>query len=649
MMTVSISDRGGVKVGEPARAAKGETEMTRRTTLMIVVAVIGAVTLAHAQQSPLLADLNAIAHEQLRDRAKHVASIHDTAAAQARQKQVRERILSLIGGLPEYRGPLNARVTKTTRRDGFSIDHVLFESLPQYYVTANLYRPETPGRHPAILMSMGHWDSGKAAGQLLSSNLARKGFVVLAYDPVGQGERQQAYDKRTGRSLIGGPTEQHFSNGAAAILLGQSVARYFIHDGMRAIDYLVSRPEVDPERIGATGCSGGGTQTTYISALDPRVKVAAVACYMNSFETLFAGSIGDSEQSVPGFVAAGLDQTDYVELFAPKPWLITSTEEDFFTPAGARQVFDEAQGWYKLFDASDRVKWVVGPGGHGTPLVVREAIYDWMIRWLANGSGSPRDETITLLPDHALWVTPNGQVEGRELYEVIRQVPRSKGTPEELQRFLGDLIGRNSPILRSVSVLPSAPGAEKRPGVVLVQDDLIAGPDAAKLLTAGHVVALVALSGMNTDPDRARSGNWMNNTRAWLVGRNLPATHAAEINVAVAELARRTDVDSSRITARASGVAGVALLMAAAVNPQIASVSLDHTPHSIRAALDAPIHTNLHDAVIPGFALKWDLSDLRDALQPRAVVWRDPTDWMGNVVALEGNYTYTSTDPNVTR
>ncbi len=629
--------------------------MPRRATSLIVAAVIGAVTLAHAQQSgsPVLVELNAIAQGQLHGRAKNVEAIRDTAAAQARQKQVRERILSLIGGLPEYHGPLNARVTRTTRRDGFIIDHVLFESLPQYYVTANLYRPDSPGRHPAILMSMGHWDSGKAAGQLLSSNLARKGFVVLAYDPVGQGERQQAFDKRTGRSLIGGPTEQHFSNGAAAILLGQSVARYFIHDGMRAIDYLVTRPEVDPERIGATGCSGGGTQTTYISALDPRVKVAAVACYMNSFQTLFAGSIGDSEQSVPGFLASGLDQTDYVELFAPKPWLITSTEDDFFTPAGAKQVFDEAQGWYKLFDASDRVKWVVGPGGHGTPLVVREAIYDWMNRWLADGKSSAREEAVALLPDHQLWVTPNGQVDGRELYEVIREIPRAKGTREELQRFVSDLISHNPPIVRSISLLPAAPGelavVDKRPAVVLVQDNLVAGTDATKLLTTGHVVALVALSGVNTDPERPRSGNWMNNTRAWLVGRNLPATHAAEINAAVAALAARTDVDMSRITARASGVAGIALLMAAAVNPQIASVSLDRTPHSLRAALDAPIHTNLHDAVIPGFALKWDLADLRDVLRPRSVAWSDPTDWMGNVVALDGSYTYTPSDPNVPR
>ncbi len=625
--------------------------MTTRATSLIVAAMIAVVTLAHAQQStsPLLMELNAVAQGQLRDRAKTVAAIRDTAAAQARQTQVRERILSLIGGLPEHHGPLNARVTKTTKRDGFVIEHVLFESLPQYYVTANLYRPESEGRHPAILMSMGHWDSGKAAGQLLSSNLARKGFVVLAYDPVGQGERQQAYDKRTGRSLIGGPTEQHFSNGAAAILLGQSVARYFIHDGMRAIDYLVSRAEVDPERIGAMGCSGGGTQTTYIAALDPRVKVAAVSCYMNSFQTLFAGSIGDSEQSVPGFLAAGLDQTDYVELFAPKPWLITSTEEDFFTPAGAKQVFDEAQGWYKLFDASDRVKWVVGPGGHGTPHVVREAIYDWMIRWLGNGRGSAREEAITLLPDHQLWVTPGGQVEGRELYEVIRETPRAKGTPEELRRFVSDLIGRNSPIVRSVSVLPATPGGTRQPGVVLVQDNLVAGADARTLLAAGHVVALVALSGANSDPERPRSGNWMNNTRAWLVGRNLPATRAAEINAAVAELGKRPDVDASRITARASGVAGIPLLMAAAVNPQIASVLLDRTPHSLRAALDAPIHTNLHDAVIPGFALKWDLGDLRDLMRPRSVAWKDPTDWMGNVVALDGSYSYTVSDPNVTR
>lgn len=627
--------------------------MKRLVQILFTACIFGSLTapMTNAQpaQSPLVHELNAVAQRQLRARAEAIAAIRDVAAAQARQATVRARVLSLIGGLPEYRGPLNARVTKSTRRDGFTIDHVLFESLPGYPVTANLYLPRSPGRHPAIIMSMGHWDAGKAAGQLLSSHLARKGFVVLAYDPSGQGERQQAFDPRFGRSLIGGPTEQHFSNGAAAILMGQSVARYFIHDGMRGIDYLVSRSEVDPERIGATGCSGGGTQTTYLAALDPRVKVAAVACYMNSFQTLFAGSIGDSEQSVPGFLAAGLDQTDYVELFAPKPWLITSTEEDFFTPAGARQVVEEAQRWYKMHDASERVKWVVGPGGHGTPLVVREAIYEWMIRWLAGGSGDPREEPLTLLPDHALLVTPTGQVQGRELYEVIRDTPREKGTAAELSGFVRELISRNQPLVQSHKALPAAPGPQKRPAVVLLQDDLVPGADARALLADGHVVGLVALSGRGRDDERPRSGNWMNNTRAWLVGRNLPAMHAAEINAAIAEIATRADVDPARISARASGVAGVALLLAAAVNPQIGSVALDRTPYSIRAAIDAPLHTNLHDAVIPGFAVKWDLADLREILRPRDVTWTDPTDWMGNVVALDGPYAYTASDPNVSR
>ena len=602
-----------------------------------------------AQTAPLLRELNAIAQGQLDRRAAAVAAIRDVPAAARRQAEVRQRVLQLIGDLPDYRGPLNATVTRTTKRDGFSIDHVLFESLPGYYVTGNLYRPEGPGPHPAVLMSMGHWDSGKAAGQLLSSNLARKGFVVLAYDPVGQGERQQAYDARVGRSLIGGATEQHFSNGAAAILMGQSVARYFIHDGMRAIDYLVSRSEVDPERIGVTGCSGGGTQTTYIAALDERVKVAAVACYMNSFRTLFSGSIGDSEQSVPGFLSAGLDQTDYVELFAPKPWLIASTENDFFTPAGARQVFEEAQRWYKLHDVPERVTWIVGPGGHGTPLQVREAIYEWMLRWLRDGRGSAREEELTLVPDHELFVTPNGQVDGRELYQIIADTPRQEGTTGELAGFVRDLVAANEPLVRNFRILPRTPADSRRAATVIVQEDLEPGPDARELLADGQVVVLVAPSGQGSDPERQRSGNWMNNTRAWLVGRNLPAMHAAEIDAAVAEVLRRPDVDAARISARASGVNGVALLLAAAVNDRIASVSLLKTPHSVRAAVDAPIHTNLHDAVIPGFAVKWDLADLRTLIHPREVVWQDPTDWMRNVVALEGDFVYTSSDPNVMR
>ena len=152
--------------------------------------------------TPLVSEMNAIAQKQLKARADTIAAIRDVRAAERRKTEVRAKILSLIGGLPDYKGPLNAKITGTLQRPGYVIEKVLFESLPNYWVTANLYRPERAGKHPAVLMSMGHWETGKAAAQVLSANLARKGFVVLAYDPTGQGERQQAFDPRWGRSLI---------------------------------------------------------------------------------------------------------------------------------------------------------------------------------------------------------------------------------------------------------------------------------------------------------------------------------------------------------------------------------------------------------------------------------------------------------------
>lgn len=623
-----------------------EYPVSSRTSRSLLIILVCAACSFAAEPSPFLVKLNAIAQSQLEARARTIAGVQNVAAAEQRKTEVRSRILQLLGGLPDYRGPLNPKVTHVIERDGYVVETLMFESLPDYFVTANLYRPKAAGKHPAVLFSLGHWDGGKLAAQLIGANLALKGFVALAYDPVGQGERQQAYEARLGRSLIGGPTEQHFLNGAQAILLGQSVARYFIWDGMRAIDYLVSRPEVDPERIGASGCSGGGTQTTYIAALDPRVKANAPACYMNSFRTLYDGSIGDSEQSLPSFLSAGLDQADYVELFAPKPWLILSTQEDFFTPAGARLVFDEAKHWYELYGAADRIKWVVGPGEHGTPRPVREAMYGWMIRWLKDGKGDAREQPVDPLPDHDLLVTEHAQVGGRDLYQIIASEPRQNGTQEELRTYLTALMSRNQPLVQATAILPSTAGATRRPAIVLVQRTLDAGSDARKLVEQGNVVILVAPQGAGDVECCSFAGNWLNNTRAWLVGRNLPAMHAAEINQAVEIALRRSDVDPQRIGVRATGVAGIWLLLASAVNPRIGNIVLDRTPHSLRTAIESPVHQSLHDAVIPGFALKWDLQDLRRLSLPRRVEWKNPTDWTGNIVTVPGDFEYTSTDTN---
>lgn len=605
----------------------------------------GLLALAYLQDgsATFLDWMDRIAQKQLDARETAIQAIKTPEQARARQKHTRETVLRLIGGLPDYNGPLNGKVAGTIDAGDYRIDRVTFESLPGLTVTGNLFVPKKPGKHPGIVFPLGHWDQGKPAAQHMAANFARKGFVVLAYDPLGQGERQQAFDKRANRSLIGGSTEQHFMAGANAILINESFARYRIWDAKRAIDYLISRPEVDGERIGATGCSGGGTVTTYISALDPRVKVSAPACYMNSFRLVFTGPVGDSEQSPLDFIAAGLDETDYVEMFAPKPWLIGNTELDFFTPAGAKIVYDEAKSWYKIFGAEDKVKWVVGPGGHGTPTKVREAIYEWMMRWL-QVEGSAKDETVPLFPDHQLWVMPGGQVSGksREIYEVIRdnmQAKKKNASPEELKAYLRNLVmapEEESPVLHFRYDGPLK--TEKATLLVQTQWD----PSVRfKELAAAGPAAFVTPRGLPVPGTPNLSGDWIANTRSWLIGRNLPAMRARDILRAVDELAKH---GVREVTLEASDIPGVWALIAAALDPRIVELKVERAPHSVRASFDSPMHRNLHDAVMPGFALLGDYRDLVNLIAPsRKVTWRDPTDWMRNVVPLDDPlYTYST-------
>ena len=328
-----------------------------------------------AIHDPLLRWMNHIAQQELQDRQRAIDQIHTVAEAEQRKQMVRAKLLELLGGLPDYTGPLNAKVTGEIKADGYTIEKVLFQSLPDFYVTADLYRPNKPGRYPAILYQSGHTQEGKPEPQRAAANLALKGFVVLATDPIGQGEREQSYDPQLFGALGGWSVPEHIQAGAQAILIGESAARFFIWDAKRGIDYLVSRPDVDPARLGAAGCSGGGALTTFIGAMDPRLKAVIPACYPNSYQLLFAGPDPDTEMSFPQFLVSGLDVADYVEVTAPTPWLIQETEQDYFTPAGARMVYEEARHWYGIYGAEDKVGFFVGPGPHGTPLVSREAVY----------------------------------------------------------------------------------------------------------------------------------------------------------------------------------------------------------------------------------------------------------------------------------
>lgn len=655
------------------------------TTIVLLSSTLLLVASGSAQQTkpdPFLQWMDRIAQEHLDRREKAIAEIRTVADAERRKKQVREKFMEILGGLPDYNGPLRARITGRIQHEAYTIEKVIFESLPGFFVTGNLYRPNQPGRYPGILLQAGHTQEGKVEPQRLASNLAMKGFVALAFDPIGQGEREQTYNRDIGGALAGWSVNEHLHAGAQAILVGESVARYFVWDAKRALDYLVSRPEVNSERIGAMGCSGGGATTTFISALDPRIKAVVPACFPTSYRLLFAGPDPDSEMGWPNFLASGLDTADFVELSAPTPWLIQATEEDYFTPPGVKITYEDARRWYKIYGAEDKVAFFVGPGPHGTPLVSREAVYEWFIRWLKDGKGDPHEQPVELHPNHELLVTRTGHVDdepgSRKVYQFILDNFRAKkrqGTiPEllaELRRLQIPSGGAPPPVtmleesnvenIRRLRIkfesepgveiegklyVPSSPAGRKQ-AVLMVADKTSSywipttSTIAERMAKAGCVVLeLEPRDSPSGDRDHPLLGDWQTNSRANQIGLNLPAMHAHDILRGVDVLAAREDVDPRSIRATARAVKGVWVLLAAAVDPRIGKIWLDRTPHSVRAALENTINTDIFDAVIPGFALRWDLEDLVKAMGDRTVLWTDPTNWMHRPVALGSAYRY---------
>src|SRR6185503_7818145 len=269
--------------------------------------------------------------KQFDARRKAVAELKTPEDVKKRQETLRAKFIEALGGLPE-KTPLNAKVVGSLKGEGFRVDKVIYESRPDHHVTANFYIPEGKGPFPGVLVPCGHSDNGKAseAYQRACILMARNGMAVLCYEPIGQGERLQLLTP-DGKAAIKGSTTEHTMAGIGALLVGWSCASYRIWDGIRSIDYLAGRSEVDPKRLGCTGNSGGGTLTAYLMALDDRIAAAAPSCYVTTLERLFA-TIGpqDAEQNITGQVAFGLEHADYLTLRAPRPTLLLTGTRDFF-------------------------------------------------------------------------------------------------------------------------------------------------------------------------------------------------------------------------------------------------------------------------------------------------------------------------------
>jgi len=616
----------------------------------------------------------------LKDRTAKIATLKTEYQWLKRQQEVRQTLIELIGPFPE-KTPLNPRIVGVINKKGYRLEKVIFESRPNFYVTACLFIPDgLTGRTPAILNPIGHSDDG-FRGQLYQTvilNLVKKGFIVLTYDPISQGERLQYFDPEIGRSRIGWSTCEHSYIGTQCFISGISFARYCIWDGIRAIDYLLTRDEVDSGRIGVNGISGGGTRTSYISAFDERVLAAAPECYITGFRRLME-SIGpqDGEQNLYHAIAKSIDHADLLEVRAPKPALIMSTTRDFFSIQGARETYKEVKKAYKAFGKEDNFCMTEDDAPHDSTRKNREAMYAFFQKHL-NLPGNSVDEKVEFFTAEELKITETGQVStslgGETVFDINRIEAQKimqnlensrKNLSEHLQSvkcsarrlsgyihpdrtpqsvFLGRyqhegysieryvLDGEGNCAIPMILAIPNK--AEKHPAIIYIHPDgKSAGSEEIELLTKkGFAVLAPDLTGIG-ETGRSYIGEsayspWYN---VWFgsiqIARSILGIQAGDIVRIVRYLESRDDIDDKNISAIARGKMCPALLHAGAFEDTISKIALIEPLISYRSVvMNRYYSSSFIPSMVAGALTAYDLPDITACLAPRRLLMVNITD-----------------------
>lgn len=636
-------------------------------------------------------------------RSQELEKVKTAERARAWQKERRETFLRQLGPFPK-REPLAAKVVGNLPGDGYRLEKVIFESRPGHHVTALLYLPDAKPPYPGVLVPCGHSFNGKAADgyQRVSILLAKNGMAALCYDPIGQGERYQAFANALplGNGYRGGPSsvqqlesipgrpnfnpvEEHTLMGIGSILVGLNTASYRIWDGIRAIDYLVSRDDIDPKRLGCTGNSGGGTLTAYLMALDDRIACAAPACSLTSFRRLLQTSgPQDAEQNLFAQLALGLDEADYVHLRAPKPTaILAGTRDATFDIAGTWELFREAKRFYARLDHPERVDLVEADEPHGFTKPLRVGAVRWMRRWLLGKQDAITEPELAVRTNEDLRCTPKGQVlllpkersvfdlnleRERELatrraafwkdsprpkaVEAVRQIIAARPLAEVpllKHRLLGTLKREGYDIEKlTLSAADSAPlpalafVPRKITGAILYlhgggkQADAGVGGPIEKLAHQGNLVLAVDLPGFG-ETERRHPRDWGRelfgpNTQefflAYLLGKPLVGLWAEDALACGRFLASyRLAGDTRKIHLIAIGPAGVPALHAAALEPIFDSVTLRRTLSSWAGVLRSPAAGRQLPLAVHAALETYDLPDLVRLLG-KAVTVVEPVD-----------------------
>ena len=629
------------------------------------------------------------------DRRKLIEGIRTVDQLKNYQAQTASRLRAILGEFPE-RTPLNAKVAGRLARSGYTVEKVIFESRPRYYVTANVYAPEkAAGRSPAVLCPVGHWGVGKFFEdyQRLGAYLARRGFVVLVYDVPGQGERQQYYDPVLRRSLLSPGnttwfvTIEHNYAGGQTILTRDNYASYLVWDGMRAIDYLVERPDVDAEKIACTGTSGGGLQTEVLSAVDPRIKVSIPVCY------------GGCAPDTPA--RRGLTMTDVDALIAPKPLLMIEATGDPRGSVLSKQKRHELIA--KLYDVSqagDRTQYAIFEEPHGYGEAIRRGAYRWLHRWFRGGepaADSLPEAPIVLETEAALACTTTGQVKTSLGGETVSSLNRAEAArirdraplparpdalPEWRRRLRSEVesLLALSPVdaplnartldradrggyvvektvyysepeiyVPGLLFLPKKSGPA--PGVVFVNEEGKAAAGVVEnylrpLAEAG--VAVLAIDPRGTGETASGAASAESSYRAFTNSPDsglLYASLSAGVTVlgmrtrdvlrAADYLRTRPEIDAKRISVIGQGEAGLPAMHAAALSDGIRSAAVTGTLVTYGSIVENEIYTHRYSMFAPGLLRKYDLPELAGLAAPRTLLVINAVDPMQKPLEVE--------------
>ena len=624
------------------------------------------------------------AYRLLDNRAKEIGSLGPLAEWQNKQVDIRKKLMDAIGPFPE-KTPLNAKITGKISKAGYRVEQIIFESQPGFFVTSLMYIPEKlKGRAPAIIYVCGHDDEGyrNPVYQNICINLVKKNFIVFVFDPVGQGERLEYFDNATGKSRVGGATSEHSWPGNQAFITGSSQARYMIWDGIRAVDYLLTRKEVDPDRIGITGRSGGGTQSAYIAAMDDRINAAAPENYITNFTRIFQSKgPSDAEQNLFNGISKGLDHADFFLVRAPKPSLIITTTRDHFSIQGARETSMEVSRIYNAYGKEENFRMIEDDAPHQSTVKNREAMYAFFQKHL-NNPGSQKDEQVELLTADEMRVTKTGQIStslggetvfslnkretemlmdklqasrtdiNKHLYNVLGAAKRLSGyrepefneEPAFTGRFQRDgytvekyfLKGEGNCIIPYLLLKP-----EKSNGKALIYlhpsgkiKEALPGGEIEWFVRKGFIVLapdMLGIGEIGPDTTNILRKEWY---ASILVGRSVVGIRAADV-VRLARLLRQNS-QINEICGLARDEMSPVLLHAAVFEPVISRIVLIKPYSSCQSiVMNRFYNPKFLCNTVPGMLKEYDLPDLAASIAPRKLLIINATDGMGKIATDE--------------